>query len=224
MESSAIDKPFVSAVIPFYNPENIFRKVIEDTLPYVDKLILVNDGSTKKFDDLIPIDSKINLLEFEKNMGKGAALKRGIDQALTLGSRFIITLDSDYQHEPEFIPLFLKALGSSKFVIGRRNISFQQMPFLRVLSNTITSKVLSLKTKQKIFDSQSGFRGFDASILPDILPATNGFEAESEMILLAAKKGIEIAFVNISTRYENQKSSIKALDVILKFINVILKY
>ncbi|MDP3682831.1 MAG: glycosyltransferase family 2 protein, partial [Ignavibacteria bacterium] len=146
MESLAIDKPFVAAVIPFYNPENIFRKVIEDTLPYVDKLILVNDGSTQKIDDLIVTDSKINLLEFEKNMGKGAALKRGINEALIFGSEFIITLDSDYQHEPGFIPLFLKALESSKFVIGKRNISFKQMPFLRVLSNTITSKVLSLKT------------------------------------------------------------------------------
>jgi len=224
LESLAIDKPFVAAVIPFYNPENIFRKVIEDTLPYVEKLILVNDGSTQKINDLIVTDSKINLLEFEKNMGKGAALKRGINEALTFGSKFIITLDSDYQHEPRFIPLFLKALESSKFVIGKRNISFKQMPFMRVLSNTITSKVLSLKTKQKILDSQSGFRAFDASILPDILPATNGFEAESEMILLAAIKGIRISFVDISTRYDNQKSSIKALDVILKFIKVILKY
>ena len=224
MENLAIDKPFVSAVIPFYNPEIIFRKVIEDTLPYVDKLILVNDGSTQKTDDLKVTDAKIILLELEKNMGKGAALKRGINEALTLGSMFIITLDSDYQHEPGFIPLFLIALKSSKFVIGKRNISFKRMPFLRVLSNTITSKVLSLKTKQRILDSQSGFRGFDASILQDILPATNGFEAESEMILLAAKKGIKISFVDISTRYNNQKSSIKALDVILKFINVILKY
>jgi hypothetical protein len=98
------------------------------------------------------------------------------------------------------------------------------MPFMRVLSNTITSKVLSIKTKQNILDSQSGFRGFDASIIQDILPDTTGFEAESEMILRVAKKGIQISFIDISTKYDNQKSSIKALDVIPKFIKVILKY
>lgn len=95
---------------------------------------------------------------------------------------------------------------------------------MRVLSNTITSKILSIKTKQNILDSQSGFRGFESSILQDILPETTGFEAESEMILRAAKKGIEISFIDISTKYDNQKSAIKAFTVIPKFIKVILKY
>jgi hypothetical protein len=98
------------------------------------------------------------------------------------------------------------------------------MPFMRVLSNTITSKVLSIKTKQKIFDSQSGYRGFDTSIIPLIIPETNGFEAESEMILRAAKNKIPISFIDISTKYDNQKSSIKAFNAIISFIKVIIKY
>lgn len=219
-----IDKKLVAAVIPFFNPENIFGKVILDTLPFVDGLILVNDGSTQLLDDSLFANSKIHLINFESNVGKGSALRTGVTKALSLGSTYIITLDSDYQHEPKYIPFFLQALEISKFVIGRRNISFKEMPFMRVLSNTITSKILSIKTKQDILDSQSGFRGFDASILQDILPETTGFEAESEMILRAAKKGIEISFIDISTKYDNQKSAIKALTVIPKFIKVILKY
>jgi len=211
-------------VIPFFNPESIFTKVIEDTLPLVDKLVLVNDGSTQKIEYSFISNEKIQLINFEKNKGKGAALKAGIAEAISLGCKYIITLDSDYQHEPNFIPAFVDALAASKFVIGKRNISFKEMPFMRVLSNTITSKILSFKTKQKILDSQSGFRGFDASILTEILPETNGFEAESEMILRAAKRGIRISFIDISTRYNNQKSAIKAIDVIIKFIKVILKY
>lgn len=225
MESLAIDNKIVTAVIPFFNPENIFSKVIQDTLPFVDELVLVNDGSTISFDDdSLFSNSKIHRINFETNKGKGTALRIGIAKALSLGSKYIIMLDSDYQHEPKYIPLFLQELKSSQFVIGKRNISFKDMPYMRVLSNTITSKILSIKTKQNILDSQSGFRGFDASILPDILPDSSGFEAESEMILRAAKKGIQISFIDISTRYANQKSSIKAFDVIPKFITVILKY
>ncbi|MFA6597665.1 MAG: glycosyltransferase family 2 protein [Ignavibacteriaceae bacterium] len=224
LESLSIDKLPVTAIIPFYNPENIFRKVIEDTLPLVDYLVLVNDGSTQDVTDYSVNDSKIHIYKLESNSGKGAALKRGFSEALALGSRYILTLDSDYQHEPKYIPLFLDTLKTSKFVIGKRNISFRAMPFMRVLSNTITSKVLSIKTKQKIFDSQSGYRGFDTSIIPLIIPETNGFEAESEMILRAAKNKIPISFIDISTKYDNQKSSIKAFNAIISFIKVIIKY
>jgi len=115
-------------------------------------------------------------------------------------------------------------LKNSQFVIGKRNFSFSKMPFMRVLSNTITSLVLSIKTRQKIYDSQSGYRGFDARILRKILPVTNEFEAESEMILKAAGNKIPISFIDISTKYDNQKSSIKAFNAIINFIKVILKY
>jgi len=224
LENLSIDNLLVTAVIPFYNPESKFKKVIEDTLPFVDYLVLVNDGSTQNVNHLIATDAKISLITIENNSGKGAALKKGFRKALALGSKYIITLDSDYQHEPKFIPGFIEALKTSGFIIGKRNISFSQMPFMRVLSNTLTSKVLSIKTKQKIFDSQSGFRGFNASIIQSILPETNGFEAESEMILRAANKGIHISFIDISTKYDNQKSSIKALKVIINFLKVIMKY
>lgn len=224
MERKSIDNFLVTAVIPFYNPESIFKKVIEDTLPLVDYLVLVDDGSTQDVDHFIVSNAKVYLIQLENNSGKGAALKKGFSKAIELGSKYIITLDSDYQHEPTYIPNFIEALKTSGFVIGKRNFSFSQMPFMRVLSNTITSKVLSIKTKQKIFDSQSGFRGFDASIIPSILPKTNGFEAESEMILRAANKGIPISFIDISTKYDNQKSSIKALKTIINFLKVIMKY
>ena len=198
--------------------------MIEDTLPLVDYLILVDDGSTHKVDQYLFDISKILILKNQTNLGKGAALRKGFEKALELGSKYILTLDSDYQHEPKFIPLFLEALKRSEFVIGQRNFSFSKMPFMRVLSNTITSKVLSIKTKQNIHDSQSGFRGFDARILKNILPVTNGFESESEMILRAARNKIQISFIDISTKYDNQKSSIKALSAIVNFIKVILKY
>lgn len=223
-ERKTIDNFLITAVIPFYNPEDIFKKVIEDVLPIVDYLVLVNDGSTQDVNQLLTNNAKVYLIKLEQNSGKGAALKKGFSKAIELGSKYIITLDSDYQHEPKYIPAFLEALKTSGFVIGKRNFSFSQMPFMRVLSNTITSKVLSIKTKQKIFDSQSGFRGFDSSIIQLILPETDGFEAESEMILRAANKGIRISFIDISTKYDNQKSSIRALKSIISFLKVIIKY
>jgi len=224
LENLSTDNFLVSAIIPFYNPENIFEKVIEDVLPFVDHLILVNDGSTDEVHHLIKQSDKIHLFTFEKNSGKGAALKKGFEEAINLGSNYVITLDSDYQHEPKFIPQFIEALKSSRFVIGKRTISFSCMPFMRVLSNTITSKILSFKTKQKIFDSQSGYRGFDCEIIPSILPESIGFEAESEMILLAAKNGISISFIDISTRYDNGRSAIKAFNSITSFLKVIMKH
>jgi hypothetical protein len=107
-------------------------------------------------------------------------------------------------------------------VIGNRLHTFKNMPYSRRLSNFFTSLILTLKTGTKILDSQCGFRVYRTSILKNILPAYKGFEAESEILLNAAKNKYKIGFTNIPTIYGDEESKMKNIQAILGFIKVVL--
>ena len=155
----------ICAVIPFYNEEKHLSAIINDVLKFVDKLILVNDGSTDLSKDKIPTNEKIVVLTHSENLGKGAALCTGILKSLELKSSITITLDADNQHDPIFIPNFIDCIEEFDCVIGSRKKDKTSMPNHRRLSNFLTSKLLSIKTGKEILDSQSGYRAFRTNIL-----------------------------------------------------------
>ncbi|MCB9220026.1 MAG: glycosyltransferase family 2 protein [Ignavibacteriales bacterium] len=213
----------ICAVIPFYNEHSTLKEIVKRTLPFVDRIILINDGSTDEFTNQIPVNGKVILISHENNLGKGAALKTGLLKSIELKSNISITLDADLQHDPQLIPIFVQEITNYDCLIGKRDRVESDMPIHRRLSNYLTSTLLSLKTKYKIEDSQSGFRAFRTEILKDILPTFSGFEAESEMIVKLCKKNFRLSFINIPTIYGNDNSKMKAVPAIIGFIKVMLK-
>jgi len=210
------------AIIPFYNEENFIEKVVVSALKYVDYLILVNDGSTDNSIDFLPQDEKIILLQNETNLGKGAALNSGFLKAMNLGSEYVVTLDGDGQHDPEKLPDFYTMLRDYDVVIGERRRIPGIMPVQRILSNFITSSMLSVKLGQKIHDSQSGYRGYRVSVLPNMLPQNKGFMAETEILINLCRAKCSIGYLPIETIYDDQKSKMNPIGAILDFIRLIL--
>jgi len=211
----------ICAVIPFYNEEKTLSEIINRTLQYVDKIIAVNDGSTDNSKQKINNLQNVIVIDYEKNYGKGFALNKGFEKALELGYDTVVTLDSDLQHDPVFIPDLLREIENYGIVIGNRLNNLADMPLQRRLSNKITSFLLSVKTGQIIPDSQSGFRAIRSDVLRVVKTRSHGYEAESEQIILAARKGFKIGFVNTSTIYGNEKSKIKPVKTILAFIKTL---
>jgi len=211
----------ICAVIPFYNEEKTLSEIINRTLQYVDKIIAVNDGSTDNSKQKINNVQNVIVIDYGKNYGKGFALNKGFEKALELGYDTVVTLDSDLQHDPVFIPDLLREIENYGIVIGNRLNNLADMPLQRRLSNKITSFLLSVKTGQKIFDSQSGFRAIRSDVLRVVKTRHHGYEAESEQIILAARSGFKIGFVNTSTIYGNEKSKIKPVKTILAFIKTL---
>lgn len=209
------------AVIPFYNEKDFIREIISRTLPYVDKIILVDDGSTDGTAQMIEEDERVVLLSNEINMGKGAAVNKGFLKSAELGSDVTVTLDADLQHDPKCIPDFLSEIKNYDIVIGNRLGDMSRMPKQRILSNLLTSFFLSKKTGVKILDSQSGFRAYKTAILQRIIPNYKGFEAESEILVNAARSGCTIGFVDIPTIYADEKSKMRAMQAISGFIKVL---
>lgn len=220
------------AVIPAYNEEKGLEKVLNSVLNlipcYLYQTIVVDDGSKDKTAD---VASKyqckgVILLRHEKNRGKAAALKTGIEKALEFGYDLILTLDADGQHLPQDIPLLLNKINEGyDLVIGERD--FNKMPFWNMIANIIDAGVTSSITKKRITDSQCGFRAIRSRLFHDGKINLKGerFTIESEMILQAAINDYKIGFVGISTEYNSdRKSKIKVMQQISDYFKMYKYY
>lgn len=212
----------VCAVVPFYNEEKHLRNVIISTLKFVDQVIVVNDGSTDNSVLTLNGLTDITLLSIEKNTGKGYTLQQGFNELLKKDYDLIVTIDGDGQHKPEYIPVMLKKLESFDIVIGNRLNDVRSMPILRRLSNRFTSLLLSRKLGIDISDSQCGFRVYKKKVIEQVKTDMNGFEAESEILVKAARKKFSIGFVDIPTIYADENSKMKSYQAIKGFIKVLL--
>lgn len=212
----------IIAVVPFYNESDFVHDIVSATLNFTDFIIAVDDGSTDNSAEKIKDFRNILIIKNDKNYGKGYSLRKGFDKALELNAEYIVTLDADGQHKPELIPSFLEKISDCDIVIGNRMKDVKKMPLQRILSNKITSYLLSKKLGVTILDSQCGFRIYRRKVLENVSTMFNGFEAESEILVEAARKNFRIEFVDIPTVYENQNSKMKPLQAIKGFIKVLM--
>lgn len=202
------------AIIPCYNVAHYCSGVISATLPLVDQLIVVDDGSTDEtgaiLDEWVQRDpAKIELIRFPHNRGKGKALLAAFRKALEIQSaRYFVTLDSDAQHQPSEIPRLVGALKEgADLVIGSRQM--KKMPFRSRFANGWITRFLHWVYPHAPTDTQSGFRGFQRPLLEQIATRVRGhrYEMEFACLLLALSQKREIRTVPISTVYLNQNRS-----------------
>lgn len=134
-------------------------------------------------------------------------------------------MDADLQHPVYAISNFLQYAQqhASRFIIGKRQLSIKKMPIHRLVSNYLTSLIISLLTGQKISDSQCGFRFIHKEVLERIHLIENGFQLESEMIMRAAEIPVPIDFVSIPTIYKSEKSNIGNIQDTFRFIVLIVR-
>lgn len=212
-----------AVVVPFFNERRFLAELIYRIPENLAKIILVDDGSTDGSASLIPNNNhRIILLSHPFNAGKGAALKTGFKKSIEMGFSATVTIDADLQHPPEIIPTLISLLNVYEVVLGTRVFDPEKMPFTRVLSNLITSKIISIKAGTRIKDSQSGYRAFRNDILQKIFPASDDFIAESEMVIKAGLQGISIGECPIPVIYGDETSKIRNHKVISGFIKKII--
>ncbi len=217
--NNSISKNSISVIIPFFNEEKTIRLVAERSIKYAGEVICVNDGSTDNSVERIK-ELPVTILNHKRNMGKGKALRAGFEYILKTKAEIVITIDADLQHNPDDIPEFISKCKEYDVVIGSRLNDLSAMPKLRILSNKITSGLLSLKTGRKILDSQCGFRAYRREVLPRLLNSINGFEAESMHLISAGRNGAEFGFVNIPTIYGDDSSKMRNFEAVVGFVKV----
>ncbi|MBM4162766.1 MAG: glycosyltransferase family 2 protein [Ignavibacteria bacterium] len=214
-------------IIPAFNAADTLPELLCRLSRFVDPtaILVVDDGSADGTAD-VAHRAGVGVLRHEVNKGKGAALRTGFERFCSNNTfDSVITIDADLQHTPEELPKFLEARskGSGNIIIGQRMRIGTSMPFHRVLSNAITSGLVSARTGRAIKDSQSGYRLLGREVLEAIHLDTDGYEAETELVVKAALKGFSIEFVPVATVYGRERSHMTHWTTVKRFLQVLLK-
>jgi glycosyltransferase involved in cell wall biosynthesis len=191
-----------ACVVPAYNAAETLGQVIDgvrQTVPRV-RVVVIDDGST---DETREVADRVadDVVGFDQNRGKGAALRAGFEAALAERCSTVMTIDADGQHDPAFAPALFSALTRVDVVIGVRKRNGSGMPLYRRLSNALSSAAVSACTGRRFTDSQSGFRAVRAEVLRRIEPAGDRYEYETDFLIQAARGGWRIGTVPVSTLY-----------------------
>lgn len=216
----------VLAFIPACNEVALIVDVIRRTRPFVDGVIVVDDGSV----DGTGIAAKkagATVLRHEHNRGKGAAIVTALGHFAGSNAEFAVLLDADGQHNPAEIPKFIEAAlqSGAAIVVGNRMADPQGMPWVRWKTNSFTSWITSRLAGQRIPDSQCGFRLLRRSVLPCLNLSSSHFETETEMLIQAGRAGQKISSVPISSIYDSTRvSRIRPLQDGIRFFSLVVRY
>ena len=195
----------VCVLIPTYNNDRTLKGVIDGVLHFTQNIIVVNDGSTDTTPQILEAYSQLQEIHIKKNKGKGNALRIGFKHAETLGYHFAITIDSDGQHFPEDIPVFINELekddNKSVILIGARNMSQESVPKKSSSGNKFSNFWFWAETGIKLQDTQSGFRLYPLKELKKLKFYTSKFEFEIEVIVKAAWSGVCVKNIPIHVLY-----------------------
>jgi len=214
-------------VMPVYNSEKHLISLISQLLEHfpANQIIAVDDGSGDNSAQICR-NQGITLIAFEQNRGKGAALLAGMKNAWQAGYKFAITIDSDEQHKPCHLPEFITRQQQTKaaMVIGKRDFNPRIMPLSRIWSNKLTSFMVSITVRQKVTDSQCGYRLYYLEPVMNMNLVSSRYQFETEILLKMARAKYLIADTNIDTVYGNEISHINHLRDIKNFINILVSH
>jgi glycosyltransferase involved in cell wall biosynthesis len=200
-----------TVVVPAHNEE----KNIGDVLSALDKVkqkyIVVDDGSA---DDTYKVAKKYKgkVLRHKINLGKGAAMKTGAEAAFSDGTDAVIFMDSDGQHRIEDLQSFKKEIEAGHpFIVGTRNLSYG-VPLVRYLGNKFASLLVAFLFRIYVSDLLCGFRAMTKKTYKKIKWDSSGYGVETEMIVNAAKSGINVKEVPIMAVYHDALKGVTILD------------
>tara|TARA_Y100000590_G_scaffold462949_1_gene628444 strand:- start:11736 stop:12635 length:900 start_codon:yes stop_codon:yes gene_type:complete len=200
----------VTVGIPAYNEEKNIAKIITKLKRITDSIIVCDDGSSDMTSE-ISEELGVILVRHEKNLGYGAAIKTIFQKAKEIESDILVTFDADGQHRIEDIPVVTEPIikTEAELVIGSRflDLKSEEMPNYRKVGIKIITKVTNLSIKEKLTDSQSGFRAYSKKALRDISLTDEGMGVSTEVLIKASNIGLIIAEVPIKVNYQGETST-----------------
>ncbi len=212
---------FLSIIIPAYNESERIKQSLEAACDYLKsagykyEIIVVDDGST---DDTVTIASKfgdkVNVLKQPKNMGKGAAVRRGMLAAK--GDMRIFT-DADFSTPIYEIEKIIKIItAGADICIGSRALDpsmiKEHQPFYREFMGKTFNKFVQALFFKGISDTQCGFKGFTKAAADEIFPKAkiNGFSFDVELLYLASKAELSVEQVSVEW-YNDARSKVNPI-------------
>ncbi len=225
MENSgepAADRSKIAAIIPGYQEEAHIGDVVSRTFQQLSSVLVVDDGSSDQTATRARA-AGAEVIVHPQNRGKGETIKTGLHHWFDRGFDFVVILDADGQHRPEEIDRFITAaagLERPRLIVGNRMNDVALMPPLRRFVNRYMSNQISKVCRQPIPDTQCGFRMLHRELIPELFGGAERFDYETEMLIIASRKGFRIASVPVSTVYSDEVSSIHPVRDTVRFFKL----
>ena len=215
-------KKQVCVVIPTYNNAGTILQVIEDVRKSGLHIIVVNDGSTDQTSSLLASLQGVVKVEYERNQGKGYALKCGMRKALGMGFKYAVTIDADGQHYADDIPLFLEAHRQhpGALIVGSRRFDNPNMPGGNTFANRFSNFWFRLQTACSLPDTQTGFRLYPLQKMGNMPWMTYRYEAELEMLVYAAWHGVKLVPIPIKVYYPPKDERVTHFRPVYDFVRI----
>lgn len=200
----------VCVIIPTYNNAKTLATVIDGVLNYTDNIIVVDDGCTDTSSSVLNGFPDVKLVKHKQNQGKGIALQSGFKEAVNLGYRYAITIDSDGQHFPEDLPVFLDKIQENpdSILVGARNMEQESVPGKSSFGNKFSNFWFKFETGIDLPDTQSGYRLYPVQKLKNFTWFTNKYEFEIEVLVRAAWSGISVMPVPVKVFYAPKETRV----------------
>lgn len=223
----------ISIIIPVYNEEKtisqILKKICEASLGGKKEIIVVDDGSfdkTKEVLDVLQRKYDFIFLKHDKNKGKGAAIKTGLEKAT---GDMVVIQDADLEYDPSDLPQMMKILYEEPeitAVYGSRKIDPERRGyFFYFLGNRAISFLINILFGSNLTDSYTCYKLFRTDFLKSLELESNGFEIEAEMTCKTLKRKAKIkeAEISYNPRTFEEGKHIRIKDGLIGFFTI-LKY
>ena len=196
--------------IPAYNEEKNIALIITKLKKIADSIIVCDDGSSDLTGEIARELGAV-VISHPKNMGYGAAIRSLFLKAKELDLDGLITMDADGQHRIEDINSVFGPINDevADIVIGSRFLDkkSEEMPNYRKVGIKIITKITNLSIKEKLTDSQSGFRAYNKKALQKVVPSDVGMGVSTEILIKASNLELKVVEVPIKVHYDTDTST-----------------
>ena len=204
-------QPKILVAMPAYNEEKYIGSLVLKARQYGDEVLVVDDGSTDYTAEIARL-AGATVIRHKENKGYGAAIQSILAEAKRKAPGVLVLLDADSQHNPEDIPRLVKSISEgSDLVIGSRKLQKGNIPLYRRIGQKVLSYSSYILSKEKLSDSESGFRVFSRKAVSVLELRENGMAVSAETIATAAEKGLRITEVPISITYTEDGSTLNPI-------------
>lgn len=214
----------ICILIPCHNEAQAIGGLVEKIKGLSLDVVVVDDGSADGT-GAIAKSKGAHILTIAQRGGKGNAMQKGFDYIVSQGYDALIVMDGDGQHAVEDVPKFIEHFKTTQASVinGNRMDNNKNMPFVRRVTNRFMSWMISSVCKQKVHDSQCGFRLISCGVLRAIKLTSINFEIESEILIKASRKGFKIDAVPVQTIYQDEQSKIHPVKDTVRFFKYLMR-
>ena len=200
----------ITVGIPAYNEEKNIASIIVKLKKIVDTIIVCNDGSNDSTSEIAK-NLGVIVIDHSKNLGYGAGIHSIFRKAKEINSDVLVTIDADGQHRIEDIKKVVEPIekGEADLIIGSRflDTTQKQIPEYRKIGIKLITKVTNSSLKNKITDSQSGFRAYSKNVVSKLNVSDIGMGISTEILIKSSAHGFRIAEVPITVLYDGDTST-----------------